>query len=259
MGVEVLILTIYFICVIYVLYQMALSVEDKLEDQVEIFLAGEELAAAINAQLQRQTLYIAEAETPAPGSSLLKISFFDNDEDPMGAISIQVMPLGKRPLQPPINSLNVSIVNTLPDQQVFLEWDRSAITVYGGFAQRVIRQVPGSATNLLPSQAPTVVNPGFQSNVSITGEGFLTRPDNQFSLEMGSALIDVSKIPNMPPPTRQYSLQMALWIRSMLNPHSPALQLILPFNFRFEVLEDHVALPILSWLLNFNPFGSKAS
>ena len=52
MGVELLILTVYFICVIYVLYQMALSVEDKLEDQLVIVLNGEELQDAVNAQLQ---------------------------------------------------------------------------------------------------------------------------------------------------------------------------------------------------------------
>ena len=56
---------------------MALSVEDKLEDQVEIILQGEALQAAVNAQLQQQVLYLASAETQVvAGKSLLTITFF---------------------------------------------------------------------------------------------------------------------------------------------------------------------------------------
>jgi hypothetical protein len=37
-------------------------------------------------------------------------------------------------------------------------------------------------------------------------------------------------------------------------PASQVIQLLLPFNFKIEVLPDHVALPILSWLLDwFSP------
>ncbi|MEM1310783.1 MAG: hypothetical protein AAGF98_15045 [Cyanobacteria bacterium P01_H01_bin.153] len=259
MGVEFLILTIYFICVIYVLYQMALSVEDKLEDQFAILLDGEGLQAAVNAQLQQQTLYMAEAEMQTVEKfSLLKITFFEGDEA-IGTIGVKVTPQGKRPLQPPIQTLSVSIANTLPDQQVFLEWDRSAISVHGGSAQRVIRQVPGNTTNLLPSQAPTTVNPGLQASVTVTAESLFTRNDNQIALEVGPALVDLAKIPGMKEPLRQYTLQTVLWVRSLIYPGSPALQLVLPFNFRIEVLPDRVALPVLSWLLNFNPFALGTS
>jgi hypothetical protein len=253
MGVELLILTVYFICVIYVLYQMALSVEDKLEDQVAIHLNGEELQDAVNAQLQQQNLYQASAATQTVnGVAAFAMTFF-KDEEQFGTIALQVMPQGKRPLQPAIQTLSVNVVNTLPDQQVFIEWDRSALSIHGGYAQRVIRQVPGSTTDLLPSQAPTVVNPGLQTSVSITSESLLSRPDNQMTLAVGPALVNLSQIPNMPPMARKYSLQLVMWVRSTLHPHAPALQIILPFNFQIEVLPDHVALPVLSWLLNFNP------
>lgn len=265
MGVAFLILTVYFICVIYVLYQMALSVEDKLEDQVEVLLEGEALAAAVNAQLQQQTLYQAQAQTQAiAGKSLLTLTFFELDEtakEPaaIGTIAFQIAPQGKLPLQPPIQALSISVINTLPDQQVFLQWDRSALSVHGGFAQRVIRQVPGNTTDLLPSQAPTVVNPGLQTNVKVTAEGLLTRSDNQVSLEVGPALVDLSRVPAMKAPMRQYTLQIVLWVQSVLYPDDPALQLILPFTFRIEVLPDHVALPVLGWLLNFNPLAPLTS
>jgi hypothetical protein len=254
MGVELLILTIYFICVVYVLYQMALSVEAKLEDQFEIVLDGDSLKAAIANQLQQQTLYHAEPEVHTEkGDALLKLTFRRQD-DPVGAVGIQVKPTGKQPLEPPIRTLSVAIVNTLPDQQVLVNWDYSTLSVYGGPAQRVIRQVPGQPTDLLQAQVYTAVNPGLQSSVAVTSEGMLQRPDNQVALEVGTALIDFNKIPMMKEPMRQYSLQMLVWVRSMIDPNSPPLQLLVPFVFRIKILPDHVALPVLSWLLNFNPF-----
>lgn len=265
MGVEFLILTVYFICVIYVLYQMALSVEAQLEDQFEVVLRGDDLQAAVNAQLQQQRLYQAQAEMQTiEGKSLLKLTFFvleDQTDDlkAIGTVALQVMPQGKRPLEDAIKTISVSVINTLPDQQVFLQWDRSAISVFGGFAQRVIREVPGNTTDLLPSQAPTVVNPGLQTNVKVTGESLLTRPDNQVPLAVSSALVDFHKIPAMKEPMRHYTLQIVMWVQSLLYPDDPALQLILPFTFHIKVLPDHVALPVLGWLLNFNPFAPRTS
>lgn len=254
MGLNVLILTVYFICVIYVLYQMALSVEDKLEDQVKVVLNAEDLTSVVSNQLQQQPYFQAKSEIESvKGGSLLKITFFQEDE-PVGAIGLRVLPEGKLPLEPPIKVLNVSIANTLPDQQVYIDWDRSAISVHKGFAQRVIRQVPGMATDLLPRQAFTVVNPGFETQVTVTGESLLNRNDNQISLEVEKALVNLRAIPKMPPPVRQYTLQMLLLMQSLRYPDSPPLQLILPFTFQIEILPDHVALPVLSWLLNFNFF-----
>lgn len=254
MGVEFLILTVYFICVVYVLYQMALSIEAKREDQYEIVLNDESLKAAIADQLPQPALYQGKADIQADSrSGLLKITFFQQEEA-VGAVSIQVKPIGKQPLEPPIQKLNVTIANTLPDQQVLVNWDYSAISVYGGAAQRVIRQVPGRPTDLLQPQVYTAINPRLATNVAVTSEALLNRPDNQMALEVSSALIDFHTIPQMKEPMRQYSLQMLVWIRSMTDPNSQVLQLLVPFIFRINILPDHVALPVLSWLLNFDPF-----
>ncbi|MEL6454927.1 MAG: hypothetical protein AAFQ40_09450, partial [Cyanobacteria bacterium J06623_5] len=51
---DALLLTIYFLVVFYVLYQMALSLEDKLEDKVIIHLDKEFLAEQTQAQLSCQ-------------------------------------------------------------------------------------------------------------------------------------------------------------------------------------------------------------
>ena len=53
MGSDVLILTIYFLVVIYVLYQMALSVENTLENKLKIDLNRETLSEQVNRQLSQ--------------------------------------------------------------------------------------------------------------------------------------------------------------------------------------------------------------
>ena len=257
MGVEFLILTIYFICVIYVIYQMALSVEAKREDQFEIEFDGETLQAAIATQLAQQTLYDVETEVLSQGKALLKMTFL-HQQQPVGVVAVQMGPVGKQPLERPFNNIRVSIANTLPDQQVCINWDHSAISVYGGPAQRVIRQVPGRPTDLLQPQVYTVVNPQLQTNVAVTSENMLSRPADQMALEIGSSLIDMKQIPKFKEQQRQYSLRLLMWVRSMAYPDSPAMQLLLPFTFQIKVLPDHVALPVLSWLLDFNPFAPNS-
>jgi hypothetical protein len=254
MGTDLLILTVYFICVVYVLYQMALSVESSLEDQLVIVLDKESLQAAVTAQLEQQTAYQAQAEVlTEKGISLLKLTFLRGEET-VGAIALQVLPQGRRPLQPPLSDLNVAILNTLPDQQVFINWDHSSLSAHGGIAQRVIRKIPGSPTDLLQPQVYTVVNPTQRVSVAVTSEGLLNRPDNQTALNYAPAFVDLSKVPNMPEPARHYSLRVLMWVQSMTNPNRPALQLLIPFMFRINVLPDHVARPVLSWLLNlFTP------
>lgn len=270
MGVGFLILTVYFICVIYVLYQMALSVEAKLENQFKIALNFDELKEQLTKQLQQQDLYRAEPSQEIGTRKIkdkeveyefLKITFFQQDKA-VGSIDIEISPMGKRPLEPGVEFLTVDISNGLIDgdgliaEQVFVNWDYSAISLYGGPAERVIRQIPGQPIDLFNPQVVTVVNPGLKAQASITSESFLRRAAaEQTTLETRKPLVDFHKILDMKEPQRQYIFQMMMWVRSIRNPNGPALQLLIPFFFRIEVLPDHVALPVLSWLLNFNPFS----
>ncbi|MBE7380606.1 MAG: hypothetical protein F6J95_004235 [Leptolyngbya sp. SIO1E4] len=257
MGADILILTIYLICVTSVLYQMALSVEAKLEDQVEVVLDGENLQAAITAQLQQQNIYQAQADILIDKSgALLQLTFFDQDEA-IGKVMLQVFPQGKLPLQPPLSDLKVSILNNFPDQQVFLNWDGSSLSVHGGLAQRVIRKVPGMPIDLFQPQAMTVANPGQMVSVAVTSESLFKRPEDKTALEPTSALINLGLVPEMKEPLRMYSLGMLMLVRSMATPNGQTMQLLLPFNFQINVLPDHVALPLLSWLLKRFSFRPK--
>lgn len=251
MTTDILILTIYLICVVYVLYQMALAAEAKLQDQIEVVLDGKTLIETIATQLKQQTLYQVKATMAADKSgSRLQLTFFNQDQA-IGKVMLQVLPQGKLPLKPPLNNLKVSIINGFPDQQVFINWDNSSLSVHGGLAHRVIRNVPGRPVDLFQTQVMTVVNPEQAVSVTVTSESLFNRPDNKSALESAPSLIDLSRVPNMKEPMRVYSLRMLMWVRSMTNPNHQAMQLLLPFNFRINVLPDHVALPVLSWLLNF--------
>ena len=71
MGSDVLILTIYFLVVIYVLYQMALSLESQLEEKVKVDLNLGESKQNIDAQLPRLA--------PAPdGTQMVTAKVIDN-------------------------------------------------------------------------------------------------------------------------------------------------------------------------------------
>lgn len=252
MATDIFILTIYLICVVYVLYQMALSVEEKLEDQVEIVLDGDLLKKAVNSQLTQQTFYQVEADVGKTDKniSFLKMSFA-NQGQATSKVLVQVTPQGKRPLKPPMSDLSVRVENDFTDQQVFVDWDSSSLSVHGSPAERVIRVVPGSPIDLFQRQVMTVANPKQATNVTVTSEKLFKRPDNKTALESTPKLVDFESALGMKDPQRNYSLRLLVWIRSMTHPNNPALRLLLPFNFQINVLPDHVALPILSWLLDF--------
>lgn len=245
MGADLLILTVYLICVIYVLYQMALSIKEN----IEIVLDGKALESAIATQLERQTLYRAKAQVIADGS-LLSIAFLQPDnEQEFGQIGIGVFPQGKLPLRASIDNLQVSFINTLPEQQLFINWDSSSLSVQGSAAQRAIRKAPGEPVDLFQQQVMTVVNPGQRVNVAVTSEKLFRRPPNQIAMETKPTLIDVAKMPELKEVQRTYSLQIVMWVQLMNNPDAPGLQLLLPFNFRINLLADNVFL--LSWLFDF--------
>ena len=236
---------------------MALSVEAKLEEQVEVVLDGEELQTSITDQLQQQTAYQAQVDVLSDKvGSLLQLTFLDQ-EQPIGQVVVQVMPQGKRPLQPPISNLTVNLVNGFQDQQVFINWDNSSISVHGGLAQRVIRMVPGMPVDLFQPQVMTVANPGQMVSIMVTSESLFNRPESQTALSPAAQLIDFGQIPAMKEPMRVYSLRMLMSVQSMTSPNWQGMQLLLPFNFRINVLPDHVALPVLSWLLDFFTPTSK--
>lgn len=254
MAPDILLLTVYFICVVYVLYQMALSVEAKLEDQIQIVLDKEAIAPAIAPQLSRQNRPDITATVVDPGKipPFLEITLppEGGSKDKAPTLQIQISPQGRKPLRPPVQNLGVILINGSPDHQVFIDWDRSSITVHGGLAQRVIRTVPGMPLDLLQPQVFTVANPTQAVSATVTSETLYRRSDKGTALESVPVLVNLENIPKLKENQRFYALRLFLWIKPTNAPDSAALQLLIPFTFRIEILPDHVALPVLSWVLD---------
>ena len=72
MEIDLLILTVYFICIGYVVYQMALSLEAELEDQVVLVPNGEYLENSVKTQLAQQGLSELTVEVLNPPPPPLK-------------------------------------------------------------------------------------------------------------------------------------------------------------------------------------------
>lgn len=259
MGSDILILTIYFICVSYVLYKMALALEETLEDQVLIQLDSDLLRTSLEYQLQQQQIpdvtvdVIDQGPPPMARVPSLRLTIpvgVSEDNPQTGMIAIQVMPQGARPLEPPVAGLTVQIVNTVPSAQVLVDWDSSSLTLQTGQAARVIRQTPGMRMDLAQPQVQSVVNPGQALSATITAEGAFGRdPDTQV-LRPIAPLVDLKKTVLIPESKRSYSLELLIGVRSMRDLSQPVIPLLVPFRFKVVVLPDRPAIPVLSWILN---------
>ncbi|ASC69698.1 hypothetical protein XM38_006270 [Halomicronema hongdechloris C2206] len=253
MATDILILTVYFICVAYVGYQMALSIESQLEDQLRIDLDREALQTAVTSQVRQQPggvgVQVATDETP--GLQLqVPLRSHDREASRTGTVIVRVMPLGQRPPQPPLNHLTVQVVNGLDDRQLFIDWDSSSLSLQNNQGRRVIRQVPGQFMDLAQAQVMSVVNPDQTITAQITSEdAFQRHPDTRL-LQPTVPLINLEQAMLLPSALRQYSLRLMLRIRPMAGEDAPSLRLLIPFQFRIEVLPGQIAVPVLNWLLN---------
>jgi hypothetical protein len=279
MGSDVLILTIYFLVVIYVLYQMALSLESQQEDLITIDLDTDRLLTQVEAQLAHQSYpdrikaRISDnpfglsskgfngMKVPAHYRQLDLLVRSQQDPNKRGSLGITVAPLGRRPLGPPIRCLNVQISNRTPDVQVYVDWDRSSITFMSPQSQRVIRLMANMDLDVSQPQVFSVVNPGEALKMDVTTEGcFARNPENQ-RLEARKPLIELSQLAGLLAPLMEgppelakrkslYAINLMVGVRRIADQESQTSYLLLPFSFDLTLLPGEIAFPPLRWLLN---------
>ena len=200
---DALLLSVYFLVVFYVLYQMALTLEKNREERVEIRLDNEFAAEQAQSQLSAQpdAKYTKAIATevgfgkgkdgrPKPKRPVLFLIFDSNKKVAAGdpalmalkllgmseeaaqqnlqqKVIISIRPVGKERLRE-IPYLIVSVENKTADRQIYIYWDRSSIEMLGQ-GHRIIRSTPNMPVDLLQSQIFSVVNPGQRvvSNVNI--------------------------------------------------------------------------------------------
>lgn len=289
MGSDVLILTIYFLVVIYVLYQMALSVENTLENKLKIDLNRETLSEQVNRQLSQisptNTQKISasvdqveyEGKKLPPFLALQVTSHRDPEEE--GMVIVDVGPSGKMPLAMSIRDLTVNVRNMTSDAQVFIDWDKSSVTSgMNRRTQRVVRSGIPISGGLPNSQILTVINPRETFIGQITGENCLSlNPETQTlqakrplaeMMDVAEYITDMIElsarknqikedvdddidIMELIGPTLAYGLRLMVGIRQITyEQNSHTTYLMLPFEFEAILLADEIAFPPLRWLLN---------
>lgn len=272
MSNDVLILTIYFLVVIYVLYQMALAIESNLDDKIRVDLDRETLKHEVNRQLAQQPHLkqaIAAVEqleykgVKLPPYLALKVTS-PNDPKKQRQLRVTVTPMGKMTRNTALSTLTVEINNMTEDAQVYIDWDKSSISTAKTKMQRVVRTGIPMGSDLSRGQIFSVVNPGTAFRANVTGESCLSlNPENR-TLEAKKSLIDMGDViavladpllgkndfdeeAQIP----AYSLRLMVGIRYITDQQrSNTAYLLLPFDFVAVLLPDEIAFPPLRWLLN---------
>jgi len=257
MEIDILLLTIYLICISYVVYQMALSLESQLEDKAKIVPEPELWLAALQDQLTRQGLPGEMATVvgtgppplkPAPSLCLaIPRSRSADQSEQDGQVIIQVLPQGALPIQP-LKTLTVQVINQTRSFQVGVDWDRSSFTLMTNQVRRVIRPIPGMRLDLALPQVISTINPNQFLSTPVTSEETFGRDPNTQVLQVVAPLVDVGQLLALPPTLSVYSLDLVLQL-TPLTGRGPRLNLLLPFRFRLERLPAKSPIPYVHLIL----------
>ncbi len=114
--------------------------------------------------------------------------------DLAGKIEIKI-PLEKRyGLDNHPKVLSVKVANK-SESTLYIDWDRSSITVLGGPSRRVIRLTPYKRPDLSHPQVFSVVPPGQSLSEQVTAEDVLQpNPENEGALEPSKPLLNIASL-----------------------------------------------------------------
>ena len=225
---DALLLSVYFLVVFYVLYQMALTLEKNREERVEIRLdnqfAAEQAQAQLSAQSDARHIKAVahevgfgkpkKGERPKPKKPAVLIAFDTNKKVPATSpalvplkllgmdeeaaqkalqpkVIIRVDPVGKERLRQ-IPYLVVSVQNMTSDRQIYIYWDRSSIEIFGQ-GNRIIRSTPNMPLDLMQSQIFSVVNPSQRVVSNVNTERNYARDPQTNRMERVQPLLDLKQ------------------------------------------------------------------
>lgn len=251
MGPDLLILTIYFIALVYVIYRIALAAETKLEPKVDLQLDDDSMRSSIQQQLQQQRradqLKMDIREKEKQGKHFWLGLPAENDESEIG-LTIQVNPQGKQTIKP-LAALELQISNNIPSAQVAIDWDSSSLMVLNNQARRVIRHIPGMHMGLNQPQVHSIINPTQSMLATVTSEDMFGRHPETQVLQPMVPLLDFEKALSLKLPKLSYALDLRIGILPMGAPQFEAIQLLVPFRFSVEKKKEEVAFPLFRLLL----------
>ena len=230
---DILILTVYFICIVYVLYRAF----NSLEDRVIITFDSEASKTALDSQFDQWRL--------------------------KNQIDVKVLPQGPRPLGP-LQNLTVFIQNGYSDIQVDIDWDRSSLTrpipvpkkPPLQLAQRIIHLIPTMTMDLFQNQASSVVNPGETLSATLATEDVLARnKDNQIIEQVTPLVSSLEKIASFPNEAqRKYSLNLVVRLKRLSEQADEVVRILMPYTFTVGLLPGSESLPFFRVLKLFEEF-----
>ncbi|MEB3295445.1 MAG: hypothetical protein VKJ24_20005 [Synechococcales bacterium] len=157
-GTDLLLLTIYFLCVTYVLYQIINSFNDEFTIKFE---KGE-----LETTLEKLKI-----------KDRLEVGFsFD------GRYEFDKL-----------KELSISVKNKSEEFPLYVDWDLSTVTDLDGKARRVTRLTPGLTADMFQTQAFSAVTPGTTLKEKIVAEDMLGRKGDKDELEIKKTIVDLSK------------------------------------------------------------------
>lgn len=206
---DLLLLTIYILCVTYVLYQIINSFNDELT----IVLEKKDL----DKQLEDLKL-----------NDRVEVSFkFD-----------------KRYEFDKLKEFGVNVKNKSKEHPVFVDWNMSSVTDLDGKARRVTRLIAGNSLDLFQEQALSPVPPGTTMKEKVVAEDMLARKGDDGPMEVSKTLVDLSKPKKPGDPLKRYldfvamqrtlEISLSLMVR-FVGDGSPATGYPVPINCKFTL------------------------
>lgn len=169
---DFVLLTVYFLCITYVLYQIV----NSFNDEFMIWLDQEFL----DQQLAAQNLQ------DAVGISFKFLNRYEFDK---------------------LNKLQIRINNKSEDHALYVDWDYCALTDQYDprRSRRVARLTPGSTLDAFQRQVFSVIAPGKTLMEDIVGEDMLVRGDKDSPLQVDGkkSILDFSKPDKKAPDTKK--------------------------------------------------------
>ncbi len=173
---NLLILTVYFLCVTYVLFQIINAFNDEYTVSID--------KTALEAELKRKKI-----------SDRLEVSFKFNGRYEINSERNK------------LNKLAITVKNKSTDYPIYVDWDYSSMTDwFGGRSRRLTRIVSGRTLDLSQQQVFSVINPGLSLQEEVVPEDILERKGDKGEVEVTKPLLDL-----MPPPAQAPGPKKALY------------------------------------------------
>ncbi len=155
---DFVLLTVYLLCITYVLYEIINSFNDEFTirlDQKELdqYLESHNLQDVVNVSFKFDTHY--EFHT--------------------------------------LKELAISINNKSEDYPIYVDWDYCSVTDLEGRSRRVTRLPPGSTLDLFQNQVFSVIAPGKTLKEKIASEDMLARTGESGFLATEKTIVDLTK------------------------------------------------------------------